>query len=107
MGKNILDIIKNSGCIEGGTFEAYIKAREVLLNSYIDGDKLITFQKDVSILEFLEAVKILMTFASKHQDEYVQLYDCHMSCKHFKTKPCPGDCMLSYKSLERCPFYQA
>ena len=102
---NIYEIIKNNGCIEGGTYEAYIKAREVVMHSYVSGDKLITFQKEVSISEFMEAVKVLMTFASKHLDEHVELYDCDMSCKHFKMKPCPGDCMVSDKATKRCPFY--
>lgn len=106
MANNIYDVIKNNGFIEGGTYEAYIKAREVVLNSFDGGDKLITFQKDVSMAEFIDAVKVLMTFASKHTDEKVELYDCDMSCKRFTMKPCPGDCMVSEKSTTRCPFYQ-
>lgn len=107
MDKNpISDVIKSSGCIEGGTYEAYIKVREVLINSFDGGDKLIYSGKQISITEFMEAVKVLMTFASKHPDEHVELYDCDMSCKHFKMKPCPGECMISDKSVKRCPVYE-
>lgn len=103
---NIYDVIKSSGCIEGGTYEAYVKAREVVLNCFDGGHKLILLTNEVNVSEFMEAVKVLMTFASKHPDEHVELYDCDMSCKHFKMKPCPGDCMLSDKSTKRCPFYK-
>lgn len=102
---NIHDVIKKHGCIEGGTYEAYIKAAEVLQHS-IDGfDKLIYFNNQVKISEFIEAVKILMTFASKHPDEHVELYYCEMACNHFKKLPCPGSCMLSDKATTRCPYY--
>ncbi len=103
---NIYDVIKNNGCVEGGTYEAYLKAREVILNSFDGGHKLIILTDGVNVSEFVEAVKVLMTFASKRPDEHVELYDCDMSCKHFKMKPCPGDCMVSDKATKRCPFYE-
>lgn len=103
---NIYDVIKNNGCIEGGTYEAYIKAREVILNSFDGGYKLVSLSNKVNMAEFIEAVKTLMTFASKHPDEHVELYDCDMSCKRFKMKPCPGDCMVSDKATTRCLFYE-
>lgn len=106
MENNVHDVIKSNNCIEGGTYEAYIKAREFIMNSYISSEKIISYQKDVGVYEFLEAVKVLMTFASMHPDVHVDLYDCDMCCKHFKSKPCPGECMLSDKSRKRCPFYQ-
>ena len=102
---NIYDIIKSNGCIDGGTYEAYIKVREVILNSFDGGHKLVILSDNVTVAEFIESVKVLMTFASKHKDERVELYECDMSCKHFKMRPCPGDCMLSDKSVKRCPFY--
>ncbi len=103
---NIYDIIKGNGCIEGGTYEAYVKAREVILNCFDGGHKLIILSNEVNVSEFIEAVKVLMTFASKHPDARVELYECNMSCKHFKMKPCPGDCMVSDKATKRCPFYE-
>ena len=106
MENNNYNIIKNNDCIEGGTYEAYLKAQEVIRNSFDGGYKLVSLTDKVNMSEFVEAVKILMTFASMHPDEHVELYDCDMSCKHFKTKPCPGDCMLSDKATTRCPFYQ-
>ncbi|MBQ8042785.1 MAG: hypothetical protein IJ272_01375 [Clostridia bacterium] len=104
--KNISKIVEGAGFIKGGTYEAYLKAREVVLNSFDGGDKLICLNSQVKIPEFMEAVKILMTFASKHPDEYVELYDCDMSCKRFKHRPCPGDCILSDRATKRCPFYE-
>lgn len=103
---NIYDVIRSNGCIEGGTYEAYIKAREVVLNCIDAGDKLLCVNNSVSMTEFIQAVKVLMTFASKHNDEHVQLYYCDRKCKFFKTQPCPGDCMLSENSTIRCPFYR-
>ena len=103
---NIYDVIKKSGYVEGGTYEAYIKAREVILNCFDGGYKLVSLSNNVSMTEFIEAVKVLMTFASKHMDEKVELYYCDMNCKCFRMKPCPGDCMLSDKAIKRCPFYE-
>lgn len=102
---NINQIVEEYGFIKGGTYEAYLKSREVVLNSFDGGDKLICLNSQVNIKEFMEAVKILMTFASKHPDEYVELYYCDMSCKRFKQRPCPGDCLVSDGATKRCPFY--
>ena len=106
--ENIYDIIKSNGCIEGGIYEAYIKAREVISNSFVlDEDKLMYFRPRISMQEFIESVKILMAFASKHQDEYVELYDCDITCKYFKMHPCPVECIVSDNATKRCPFYQS
>jgi len=102
----IYDVIKNGECIAGGTYEAYAKVRDILTNCYDGGYKLVSLTNKVNMAEFLEAIKILMAFTSNHPDERVELYYCDSSCKHFKVKPCPGDCMLSPKAINRCPFYE-
>ena len=102
----IYDVIKSGRYIDGGTYESYIKAREVVLNSFDGGHKLVILSDKVNASEFIEAVKVLMTFASKHSDVKVELYDCDINCKHFKSNLCPGDCMVSDKATKRCPFYE-
>lgn len=101
---NISDIIESGQYIECGTYEAYAKAKEIILNCYDGGYKLISLSNNVTISEFLEAVKILMAFASNHPDEHIELYRCSTNCKYFKIKQCPGECLLSVKSTKRCPF---
>ena len=102
---NLKQLIKESGCIEGGTKEACLKVREVLRYAIDGGDKLIVPRSQVKMNEFIEAVKILTTFASSRPDEYVEMYFCDIDCARISGGCCPGDCMLSEKATKRCPHY--
>lgn len=102
---NIYDIIKSNGCIDGGTYEACIKAREVILNSFDGGHKLVILSDNVTAAEFIESVKVLMAFASKHPDEKVELWHCEADCVRAQNPNCLYRQITFSKGTKTCPHY--
>ena len=97
--------MKNGDCINGGTYDACIKAQEVVKNYFDGGYKLVSLTNKVSIAEFVEAVKILMTFASKHPDEYVEICYCETDCVRSPNPDCPYRQFTFSNGTAICPHY--
>lgn len=109
--KELEALIKEEGCIKGGTKEACIKAREVLTNKMNPGNQLHAPGSSVSIDEFIEAVEVLVSFALEHEDKKVYKYYCESDCIYAGNQNCKGRLVVGSKNkfpagtVKVCPYY--
>ena len=103
--RNIDKFIEDSKCIQGGTKEACLKTREILSKGVVRKDNFYASHSEVSMEEFLQAVKVLVAFASNLPDEKVELYYCQGDCARYYDKHCVGELTLSSCATKLCPHY--
>ena len=103
--RNIDRFIEDSKCIQGGTREACLKAREILSKGVVRKDSFYASHSEVSVDEFIQAVRVLVALASNLPDEKVELYYCQGDCAMYYDKHCVGELTLSSSATKLCPHY--
>ena len=59
----------------------------------------------IDMLEFIQAVETLITYASTREDERVDLYRCDSDCALIYCLYCPGRLAASDNGTIMCPHY--
>lgn len=103
--RDIDRFIEDSKCIQGGTKEACLKVREILSKGVVRRDSFYASHSEVSVDEFIQAVRVLVAFASNLPDEKVEVYYCQGDCARYYDKHCVGELALSSCATKRCPQY--
>jgi len=109
--KELEALIKEEGCIKGGTKEACIKVREVINHKINPGNQLHAPGCSVKIEEFLDAVEVLVSFALEHEDKKVYKYCCESDCVYAGNPNCKGRLIVGSKNkfpsgtVKVCPYH--
>mgnify|MGYP005815677995 FL=1 len=99
-------ILKQNNYQKGGTLEACVKVREFLQGSIPEAKTVHSLFSCVTAEEFLEAVKVLMAFASQNPDTVPKRWHCSSDCCKCSSSFCQGECSLDKDSDNLCPYFQ-
>ncbi len=104
--ENINQLIKENGCIHGGSKEAAIKVRAVLKNiSRANENVLLLGRSGVDAEEFLEAVRKLIAYAEIGTDTKVELWYCETDCVRAPNPNCLYRQHTFSTGTKICPHY--
>lgn len=101
-------VLKSNLYLDNGTKQACIKAKEFLHNVMPLSPESRQINSPFSCVnsdEFIEAVNILIVFASSQKDQIPEAWNCDSYCKSVNELICPGECGIDFSSNKRCPFF--
>lgn len=98
-------VLKQNAYLEDGTKQACVKVKESIQNVRCTDNKIEILQSCVSIDEFMEAMRILVAFASQKKDQTVKTWYCDDDCRRISSLLCPGEGSISKDAETICPFY--
>lgn len=99
-------VLKQNQYLEGGTKEACVKVRDFLRhNATTNLKNQISALSCVTVDEFVEAVRTLMSFSFQQEDTIPEKWKCNGDCKRTSNLLCPGECNISKTSEKECPFF--
>ena len=106
MDRNQLEkLIEQKHCLEGGTKQACIKAKNYLHNAMPIGNTIQAPGSCVRNDEFIEAAFILLAYVCDKEDVVPERWNCENDCAYSSSETCPGGCKIQKGFPKTCPFY--
>ncbi len=103
--KQVQNLIRDEKCKTDGTRQACIKIWAYLKDENIVEKIKRLPDNGITGREFLEAVELLMSFASQQPDTETEVYNCECDCVHIYKTLCPGELTVSETGIKMCPYY--
>ncbi len=97
--------LKQKKCLNGGIKEACIKVRNYTRNAVVKGGCIQAPHACVLSDEFLNAVGVLLAYASDKEDVVPQRWYCDNDCVHAPNPNCKGAANIDKTSKNPCPYY--
>lgn len=98
-------VLKQNNYLEGGTKQACVKIKNFIKDAHCTDTQINSLQSCVTIEEFIESVKILVSFAFQQEDQLGETWHCDAGCREISSLLCPGECNVDENSKTICPFF--